>query len=143
MSGNLSEEWIASLLYIPSHCKFSLLVYIRNEREITKLMFSHFLLFEPIPNAKLPIFKHNKKQILPYSFCQFCENQVRQFTTQFSQIHLVRNLGFSMWICERCVKYTGCTPQSTRGGGGHWVVCLFETYFCYINIVYLRTRGLT
>ena len=51
MSDNLSEEWIASLLYILSHCKFSLLVYIRNEREITKLMFSHFLLFGPLPNA--------------------------------------------------------------------------------------------
>ena len=84
MSDNLSKEWIASVLYILSQCKFSLPVYIRNGRETTKILFSHFLLFESPLNAKLLIFKHNKRQIPLQncdSLCQFCENQVRKCTS--------------------------------------------------------------
>ena len=43
-------------IYIRSilgHCKFSLLVYIRNGREVTKIMFSHFPLFGALQSAKL------------------------------------------------------------------------------------------
>ena len=51
------------LYVILSLCKFSLPVHIRNGREISKIMFSHFSLLESPPNAKLPIFKYNKRQI--------------------------------------------------------------------------------
>ena len=57
-------------------------------------MFSHFPLFGALLNAKLPIYKHNKKQIPLQNYeshCQFCGNKVRKFTSEFSQIHLVRN----------------------------------------------------
>ena len=64
------------MLNILSQCKFSLPVYIRNGREITKILFSHFSLFESPLNAKLLIFKHNKRQIpglpsVPYLMVQY------------------------------------------------------------------------
>ena len=55
------------MLYILSQYKFSLPVYVRNGREITKILFSHFSLFESPLNAKLLIFKHNKRTVIPFA----------------------------------------------------------------------------
>ena len=93
--------------------------------------------------AKLPISKHNKGQIPLQNYnshCQFCGNQVRKFTSEFSQIDLVRNWGFSVWICERCVKCTGCMPQLiTQDIVQRWD-CGVLTFCMYENLLIDQTQ---